>query len=379
MKIKRFAIKNWKNFREADVQMSERLFVVGPNASGKSNLLDIFKFMRDIVKPGGGLQKAVEDRHGIEKIRCLHTRKETDVSLTVWLEDDNKTIWKYHLSFNLKSQIPKKILLKSEEVSRNNEVILTRPDSYDETDEDRLTQTFLEQVNANKPFREIAEYFEKFQYLHLVPQLVKYSSTFRNSAIPDDPFGQKLLERIVKTNEKTRNNRLKKIEQALKIVVPNMERLELIKDEMGNPHLEAFYTHWRKGAGKQREEQFSDGTLRIIGLLWSLLESNNLLLLEEPELSLHDAIVTKLASLIYRLQKPGSQIMISTHSPALLSDEGIGAEEILLLLPEKEGTVARMANERQDIVDLMTNGLNAADAVLPYTRPQLASSLEQLK
>ena len=38
---------------------------------------------------------------------------------------------------------------------------------------------------------------------------------------------------------------------------------------------------------RQREDQFSDGALRLVGLLWTLLEGDALLLLEEP------AIVTE--------------------------------------------------------------------------------------
>ena len=72
MMIKRLKVKNWRNFRELNVPLRERQFVVGANASGKSNLLDIFRFLRDIVKAeGGGLQKAVKDRGGVSKIRCL--------------------------------------------------------------------------------------------------------------------------------------------------------------------------------------------------------------------------------------------------------------------------------------------------------------------
>ena len=65
MMIKRLVVKNWRNFRHIDVRLRERQFIVGANASGKSNLLDIFRFLRDVVKAeGGGLQKAVKDRGG---------------------------------------------------------------------------------------------------------------------------------------------------------------------------------------------------------------------------------------------------------------------------------------------------------------------------
>ena len=98
-------------------------------------------------------------------------------------------------------------------------------------------------------------------------------SPFSGPGIQSDPFGRSFLERVIKTPEKTRRSRLKKIEDALKIAVPQLKQLTDIKDEMGIPHLEAVYEHWRPGTGKQREDQFSDGTLCLIGLLWSLLES----------------------------------------------------------------------------------------------------------
>lgn len=40
MRIIHLRLLNWRNFKSVDVQVGERLFVFGPNASGKSNLLD---------------------------------------------------------------------------------------------------------------------------------------------------------------------------------------------------------------------------------------------------------------------------------------------------------------------------------------------------
>jgi hypothetical protein len=53
----------------------------------------------------------------------------------------------------------------------------------------------------------------------------------------------------------------------------------------GAPHLEALYEHHRPNAGWQRESHFLDGTLRLLGILWSLLNGDSLLLIEEPELN----------------------------------------------------------------------------------------------
>jgi predicted ATPase len=141
--------------------------------------------------------------------------------------------------------------------------------------------------------------------------------------------------------------------------------------------LEAVYKHWRPKGAKQREDQFSDGTLRLIGLLWSLLEGGSLLLLEEPELSLNSGIVRKLPGLMYRLQRQRQrQIIVSTHSSDLLSDPGIGGEEVLLFTPSEEGTKVQLASTVQEIKDLLEGGLTIADAALPRTTPEAVAQLD---
>lgn len=55
----RIRLKNWRNFLDIDVPLQQRVFLVGPNASGKSNFLDAFRFPSDIVTVGGGFQEAV--------------------------------------------------------------------------------------------------------------------------------------------------------------------------------------------------------------------------------------------------------------------------------------------------------------------------------
>ena len=86
MQLKRVSLKNWKNFKELDCELGTRLFVVGANASGKSNFLDALRFMKDIVKHGGGLQYAVSLRGGISKIRCLSAREKPEVlfNICIW-------------------------------------------------------------------------------------------------------------------------------------------------------------------------------------------------------------------------------------------------------------------------------------------------------
>lgn len=384
MLVSRLVLKNWRNFKHADVKLRERAFIVGPNASGKSNLLDVFRFLRDIAKSeGGGLQKAIRDRGGISKLRCLAARKDPEIIVEVELAEtyDSASKWKYSIGIRQQPRGERLPFVSHEKVWEDGRLVLNRPDKEDTSDEARLTQTYLEQINANAGFRDIARFFQTVTYLHLVPQLIRYADAFQGKRLEDDPFGQGFLESVAKTTERTRLTRLLRIQEALKIAVPQMQQLRFLRDENnGRPHLEALYSHWRPKAGWQREDQFSDGTLRLIGLLWSLLGGDSMLLLEEPELSLNSGIVQRLAPLIYRAQRSRKrQIVISTHSYDLLRDKGIDASEVLILIPDTEGTTVQLAEAVSDVKELLSGGMSIGDAVLPLTNPRTSHQLSMFE
>jgi predicted ATPase len=176
--------------------------------------------------------------------------------------------------------------------------------------------------------------------------------------------------------ERTRNARLRRIRDTLKVAVPQLKELELSRDVKGTPHLRGKYEHWRYQGAWQTEGEFSDGTLRLMGLLWVVLDGRGPLLLEEPELSLHSDVVRYIPQMFARIQqRTGRQILVSTHSPDLLWDEGIGLDEVLLLLPKSEGTSVRPASKFDQIVALLQGGASLAEAVVPTTRPEMAEQL----
>lgn len=377
MRISHIELYSWKNFRKVSVDLSDRVFLVGPNASGKSNFLDALRFLRDLAVPGGGLQRACAERGGVSKIRCLAARQDPEVGLTMELAETDKTLWRYEVKFNQQTRGNRLPTLTREAVYKEGILLLERPNEDDRKDPPRLTQTALEQINLNIAFRDVAQFLEKVFYLHLVPQIIRSGGEWGGSNGLANAYGRNFLERMAKTNEKTRGARLRRIRDALVIAVPQLQDLSLERDERGVPHLIGAYEHWRPRAAKQTEEQFSDGTLRLLGVLWALQEGDGPLLLEEPELSLHTGVVRRLPSLIYRLQRARKrQVLISTHSTEMLSDHGIDAREILMLTPSVEGTHVKPAASVPEIQALMEAGMSAAEAVIPHTEPEKVEQLE---
>ena len=367
-------LENWRNFLKVDIQLQRRVFLVGPNASGKSNLLDVFRFLHDIAASGaGGIQQAVKKRGGVSAIRCLAARQYPDVVIRVEVAGERETeTASYELRFSQDNL--RRPIIKKESVTKNGIEILSRPSPEDEADPERRTQTYLEQVNVNRDFRDISEFFASVKYLHIVPQLIREPE--RSVGKQNDPYGGDFLEQIARTQDRTQKSRLKRIQDALAVAVPQLTEIELYRDEKGTPHLRGKHEHWRPQGAWQTENQLSDGTLRLMGLLWAVLDGRGPLLLEEPELSLHPEVVRFLPQMFARIQRrTGRQIILSTHSSDLLRDDGIGLDEVLLLVPGKEGTEVNPASDIVDVKELLEGGLALPEAVIPRTKPDKAAQL----
>ena len=152
--------------------------------------------------------------------------------------------------------------------------------------------------------------------------------------------------------------------------MPQLAAITFERDQTtGQPHLRARFDNWRAHDVWQREDQLSDGTLRLIGLFWALLERGGPLLLEEPEISLNRDIVLRLAGLIYRLSVPvrrrrgderyseRRQVILTTHSPDLLCDQGIDGWEVICITPGRDGSTVKTMAEEYGMRDVLKAGV----------------------
>lgn len=371
MQITHVTAHNWRNFKNLDVAVADRLLIVGPNAAGKSNLLDLFRFLGDISRKGGGLAAALEARGGLSRARCLFARNNHKGELAIMVDlRDGEDDWRYELAIKGKKGGHNHPIVVREIVTRNGSELLSRPDANDDRDPDQLTQTHLEQISANREFRPIAEYFAKVNYFHLVPQMIRYPQA--GGASPR-VFGSSMIADMNATPVRTRQAWFRRIERALQSAVPGFETLRLEVDKAGQPHLIAGYRNWRRNPSEQNETDFSDGTLRLIGLLWTIISSpanGGVLLLEEPELSLNAAVVQKLASLLAMAQRGTSmQVILSTHSPELLDDEGIRPGEVLVLQVTSDATVANQLSEIAEVEAQISADLPLSEVVAELINP----------
>lgn len=129
--------------------------------------------------------------------------------------------------------------------------------------------------------------------------------------------------------------------------VPNLSYRRLAGEEV------VFYSDDPESASSRfTHDQFSEGTLRLLGILFDLAtlpRSTTLVLLEEPETFLQPSVVRSLPSFLAEVAyNKKIQMVITTHSPELLSDETIGADQVLLLRTTDEGTTGELLSESED-------------------------------
>ena len=130
----------------------------------------------------------------------MAARKDPEIVIGIFLSEygSEKVDWKYEIGIKQEGRRYHQPYLSYEKVWKGDKLIIERPEQEDAKDKERLGQTYLEQINANKNFRDIAKYLEKALYLHIVPQLLKYPVAFAGADLPGDPFGKGFLERLAK-------------------------------------------------------------------------------------------------------------------------------------------------------------------------------------
>jgi predicted ATPase len=82
MGITRLKVSNFKSFDELDLELRPLNVVVGANAAGKSNFLEVFRFLRDLAE--SGLENAISLQGGIGYLanRKIGSTRPTSVEVT---------------------------------------------------------------------------------------------------------------------------------------------------------------------------------------------------------------------------------------------------------------------------------------------------------
>ncbi len=340
--IKRVYAKNYRSLAEIDVKLDKLTVLVGPNGAGKSNFVDVLRFLADAMKKG--IEFAIDERQGIKAIRRWAPRRPYDIEIEIEFENRNQT-GKYrieiksikperdkYVTFNIKREraevkngnemtefeivngrwikkpkiiLPGFIKLKDQDVNR--EIVWPDPDVT------KLMLPFL------YPFFNIGAQLTDMNFYNIYPNDIKVPKSEPSTEYPLDSYGRNIAS-VLRRMQRDRNEWIVDIKESLGRIVPGIIDIE-VKQISGFLTLKFWHEYGDHKKHDFDAYQESDGTLRVLGILVSLFQQPPPLLLaiEEPELTVHPGVLAILSDLIKEASEKRSQVIITTHSPDLIS------------------------------------------------------------
>jgi len=348
--IRRVVLKNYKSIAACDVELGQLVFLVGPNGSGKSNFLDALRFVADALR--GSVDHALRERGGIKEVRRRSGGHPTHFGIR--LEFALPSGETGHYSFRIGAKARAGFEVQDEELVVNHLEAL-RPASRFRVRSGRVTSTaevpppaqpdrlYLVNAAGLPEFRPVYDAFSQMGFYNLNPDRI------RDLQKPDQGD---LLARdgsnvasVIDQMEKRAHPAKERIQEYLGKVVPgvhsvrhrdvgSMETLEFRQDVVGSA------APWRFPAASM-----SDGTLRALGILVALLQSQNgaearvpLVGIEEPEVALHPAAAGVVLDALQDAAMT-TQVLVTSHSPDLLDDERLDTASILAVMAREGETL----------------------------------------
>lgn len=393
MKLTHIAITNWRNFAHIEFDMSSRLFVVGPNSSGKTNLLAALRFLSDVARRG--LVAASEDLGGPS--RYIHAGADS-VSFSVSADVDTRQIT-YDLSLR-KVRVIDDFSLGRMRLHPSNKGI---PEDLLEADQPRILHPMVEARPRSSSWEEIARLpvaqppsesedeaetqfpvmdrvfvegekllidgedvtgalgtkrvtgsalsirnmLSGIRYIHPNPKkMLERSDRY------DPDHGTGFFQHAGRFSDQQLDAVVDRIRPIMAAVVPEIPNLSYQRMGLGTEVVFYSDTPVRGANGVYSHEQFSEGTLRLLGLLFdleTLPRDTSVVLIEEPETFLQASVVRSLPSLLAEVaMNRDVQMIISTHSPELIDSELVLPTQVLVLRSENGETTGELLSQSND-------------------------------
>lgn len=362
--ISKIKIKNFKSFDDVTMDFNNLNVLIGACASGKSNFIEIFKFLKDISQDfengiynhgGPYLQnfnlssneipsflKITFDNHVSIPKFCMSKNDEFPI-----LVDFNTVEYGLTFDFNEESTVCEIL----------NEIVKIDFEIFNETDNSKISENslYLKNLNGNVnvEFEEDEkhvdiEYFVPKSLINLVNKTLENNGpSMINSALSTAPISWASLLKNLKfynfdpkfcktMNKINGNNELSEFGDTLPVVLDRIVKndenkrkfLNLLTSTLpyiNDVEIEQILDNQRLFAILESYSDViipaplvSDGTSNIMALIIALyFEKSATIFIEEPERNIHPALFIKIVEMMKEVSNT-KQIIITTHSPEIL-------------------------------------------------------------
>ena len=349
--LTRLVLKDYKSVAACDLRFGPLAVLVGPNASGKSNILDALRFVADSLR--NSIEYALRDRGGIAEVRRRSTGHPRNfaVRLEMRLPQGVRALYAFevgparHGGFQVQREIccvggaegGHAFDVRAGQLRKGG----TGLQLHAAVEPDRL---YLTSVSALPVFRPVYDALSRMGFYNLNPERIRELQ----DPDPSDVLARdgRNMASLIKRLAAEDNGAVDRMTEYLQAVVPGVrgfqvkhygakQTIEFRQDVPGSSK------PWRFDAANM-----SDGTLRALGVLVALYQGSQrdtkpirLIGIEEPELAIHPAATNALADAILEATR-FTQVILTSHSPDLLDNEDISSDSIIAVVAEGGKTTA---------------------------------------
>jgi len=362
--IKRIKARNFLSLKDVDVELGPRNVFVGPNMSGKSNLIECIKFLQDATKRYSAsndstpLQEALSKRGGFSELVWKgHPCGPISFALMVELgQTENKpTSYRYELSLRRHEYGHTEV--ESEKLTANSDgqeqiVLDNSGGKMKIVDAETITEHAQNNIGLGLEVLgrygssargygpsvggRFCDFLARCRFYHLVPALMRQSNPPAWEEYLSE-HGDNLSAWLLTLQNHTEEfRRIKQVccdvlpglgELLFQPVAPPRAPLKMgdqtfsITTESGKISVGASEIHFSKPISLAR---MSDGELAFLGLISIILEPEDmsppLLCIEEPENYLHPRLIEVFVELLNQraAEARAPQILATTHSLVLI-------------------------------------------------------------
>lgn len=346
--LKSMRIQHFKSLSDVFFEFSPITILVGQNGSGKSNVVDALRFVRDALRHG--LDHAISERGGMDVLRQYSPTRPYALSIELRFDYEIEEQGSYPATYSFKVVgSGSNYRVESEEATwfdhsymhdEENDTWVSGGIQAIEYRREKSGKIYVNNQESKHPELSIDQLgirsFHRLGDLPIGRNVVveelmgtRFASIYPNILRdPSRPDTDRLLKEncsnwasVLKAmrQRKVSEQMMTKIIELMRQVMPGLEQVtvKLIGGYLV-PQFLVKETEISK-AHYFDPVQLSDGTLRIFAIFLSLYQvpPPNFLALEEPELTIHPGLIGLLADAFKEVSQH-TQLLITTHSPYLL-------------------------------------------------------------
>jgi predicted ATPase len=349
--IRQVRYRNFKGLRHVDLDLERLTVIVGPNASGKTSVLEGLEYLYRVGHPtlGKTHPSLIYNRGGQSDLELIASESAVDYRIRVspptsTVEDglqnrpSNSDQESWPIEIEVRKSHDPSIEWQTVWEARIPETPFYTAPRFPELKLDGMPSVLLH-LDAT---RLAAPSYSETHPPSIDPQGAGLASTLAYIALNQPDDFQRLQESfrgIVPSVRRIRFDRSLVIQDGYQHVEVNGERL----------HRHTRSQYWgnsivldMKGGGTIPGTLASEGTMLVLGILTAIMgpARPKLILLDDLERGLHPRAQENLVVFLRRFldQNPGTQIVATTHSPLLLNH--VRPQEVRLTTLKADGTTA---------------------------------------